>query len=307
LAHPLDPALLELREHGDGRFAVLFQTPLPILLQPILPEGCRAVSAPQVRRIARRALQRWEADCGAGSLIGRRIGIEGLRARGTDAVLRIELRDGGLIESVLRPDQPVITVAAPARMGAIAADYFGLGLAHILGGLDHLLFVLGLVLLVTDRRTLLWTITAFTLGHSVTLALAVLGFVHVPPSPIEALIALSIVAVAAELARTAPGRARQRGALPATMALGFGMLHGLGFAGALAEVGLPAGEIPLALFAFNCGIEVGQLMFVAIVLVAAAAVRSLPIHWPAPARLAPAYAIGSLAAYWAWQRLLAML
>jgi hypothetical protein len=307
-AHPLDPALLELREQGGGRIAVLFHTPRSTPLQPMLPDGCRALSLPEVRTTERRVVQRWEADCGGGSLIGRRIGIEGLRARRTDAVLRIELEGGGLVEAVLRPDEPNITIPEPAGRLAIAGAYLGMGLEHILGGLDHLLFVLGLVLLVTDLRRLLWTITAFTLGHSVTLALAVLGFVHVPPSPIEVLIALSIVAVAAELAHGGGSDLpRRRGPLPIYLALGFGLLHGLGFAGALAEIGLPAGEIPLALFAFNCGIEIGQLLFVALALAAAAVLRSLPIRWPAPARLVPAYAIGSLAAFWVWERLLAML
>lgn len=308
LAHPLDPALLELREQaGSGRFTVLFQTPLPILLQPVLPEGCRATSVPEIRTTARRALQRWAVDCGSEGLVGKRIGIEGLRARRTDAVLRIELRDGRLIESVLRPERPIIAIAPPAGKLALARDYFGLGLEHILGGLDHLVFVLGLVLLVSDRRRLLWTITAFTLGHSLTLALTVLGLVGVPPSPTEVLIALSIVAVAAELVRGAAEPARRRSALPTYMAFGFGLLHGFGFAGALTEVGLPVGEIPLALAAFNCGIEVGQLLFVALVLAAIAALRWLPVHWPGRARLVPAYAIGSLAAFWAWERLLAML
>lgn len=296
-----------MRRHGTGRVAVAFQTPRSGFLQPILPDGCRAISLPTMRTTARRAVQRWEVDCGSGSLIGRRVGVEGLRTRRTDAVLRIELRDGGVMESVLRPEEPVVTIEAPAGMLATAHLYFDLGLRHILGGLDHLLFVLGLVLLVTDRWRLLWTITAFTLGHSVTLGLAGLGFVHVAPSPIEVLIALSIIAVAAELARGAADRSARRGPLSIYLALGFGLLHGLGFAGALAEIGLPAGEIPLTLFAFNCGIEIGQLLFVAVALTAAAALRALPINWPMPARLVPAYTIGGLAAFWFWQRLLTML
>jgi hypothetical protein len=307
LAHPLDPALLELRQHGDGEVAVVFQTPRSISLRAVLPAGCREISVPAVRMTGRRAVQRWEADCGTGSLIGRRIGVEGLHARRTDAVLRIELRDGGRFETVLRPEEAFVTIAAPAGMLAIARAYLDLGLRHILGGLDHLLFVLGLVLLVTKRWRLLWTITAFTLGHSVTLGLAVLGFVQVPSSPVEVLIALSIVAVAAELAHGGSARSGRRGPLPIYLGLGFGLLHGLGFAGALTEIGLPAGEIPLALFAFNCGIEIGQLLFVAVALTAAAALRALPIDWPTPARLAPAYTIGGLAAFWVWQRLLAML
>jgi len=303
-AHPLDPALLELRERGEGVVAVVFHTPRAVPLRPLLPDGCRAISLPQVRVTERRSVRQWEVDCGGGGLVGKRVGVDGLGARRTDAVLRVELRDGGLIEAVLRPDEPVITVASPPGWFAVGRDYFDLGLRHILGGLDHLLFVLGLVLLVTDRWRLLWTITAFTLGHSVTLALAVLGVVRVPSSPIEVLIALSIVVVAAELARAASAGAAPRGRLPIGLAAGFGLLHGLGFAGALAEVGLPPAAIPLALFAFNCGIEIGQLLFVAVALAAVGVLRRLPIQWPAPLRLAPAYAIGGLAAFWVWQRLL---
>lgn len=301
-AHPLDPALLELHEQPHGRVDVVFQTPRPIQLHASLPADCHALSEPELRMTERRALQRWQAQCGQGGLVGRRVGIEGLGARRSDGVLRVELLDGGVFQAVLRPDAASAVVAAPPGPAAIAASYLKLGLEHILGGLDHLLFVLGLVLLVRGTRRLLWTITAFTVGHSITLACAVLGLVRLPPAPIEVLIALSIAAVAAELAR--PRAAG--GALPIWLALGFGLLHGLGFAGALAEIGLPEGEIPLALFAFNCGIEIGQLLFVALVLAARRLLRALPIRWPAPARLLPAYAIGSLAFFWVWQRLLAM-
>lgn len=307
LAHPLDPALLELRERGDGVVAVTFQTPRFTALKVVLPEGCNTRSVPEVRWTERRAVQGWELDCGEGGLIGRRVGVEGLRARRTDAVLRVELRDGGLVESVLRPDAPFITIATPSGWFAVGRIYLELGLQHILSGLDHLLFVLGLVLLVPNLRRLVWTITAFTLGHSVTLALAVLGFVHLPPAPIELLIALSIVVVAAELARGASGAGAPRRPMPIYLASGFGLLHGLGFAGALAEVGLPPKAIPLALFAFNCGIELGQLLFVAVALAVAAALRRAPLRWPAPFRLAPAYTIGGFAAFWFWQRLLAIL
>lgn len=301
MAHPLDPALLDLREQGAGRIDVLFQAPLGGLLEPVLPAGCAAVSPPKVTATPRNALMRWQVDCGEGSLVGARLGVEGLAARQTDALVRVELVDGRVVEAVLRPDEAFITIPAESGFVDVLRDYLRLGLTHILGGPDHLLFVFGLVLLVPDRRRLLWTITAFTLGHSVTLSLAVLGFVHVPPAPVEALIALSIVVVAFELTRP-----RSRRSLPVAMALGFGFLHGLGFAGALAQVGLPAGEIPQALFAFNLGIEIGQLLFVALALAAIALVRLLPIRWPRAGRLVPAYAIGSLAAFWVFERLAAI-
>jgi len=303
LAHPLDPALLELRERGDARIEVRFQAPMPVgSLRPVLPPRCRVVSAPLSTVTPRTAAQRWQVDCGAGSLVGARVGVGGLRARQTDALVRVELRDGRLIQTVLRPDAPFMTIPEGATVTAVVADYFGLGFRHLISGLDHLLFVLGLVLLVPDLRRLLWTITAFTLGHSITLSLAVLGFVHVPPAPVEVLIAASIIVVAAELARAASGDAPGR-AVPALLASSFGLLHGLGFAGALAQIGLPANEIPLSLFAFNLGIEAGQLLFVGVVLGGAALLRRLPMRWPAVTRLAPAYAIGSLAFFWMLQRL----
>jgi hydrogenase/urease accessory protein HupE len=191
--------------------------------------------------------------------------------------------------------------AGESKLGVVRG-YTRLGVEHILTGWDHLLFVLGLVLLVGRGRTLLWTITAFTVGHSITLSLAVLGFARIPPAPVEVLIACSIFIVGVELTREMSGRATWTHRLPWAMALAFGLLHGLGFAGALAQVGLPADEIPLALFSFNVGIEVGQLLFVGLVLAARVALRMLPVRWPQASALIPAYAIGSLAAYWVFER-----
>jgi hydrogenase/urease accessory protein HupE len=219
-------------------------------------------------------------------------------------LLRLVLADGRAIRHVLTAEQPSFVV--PAREGAldVLASYGRLGVEHILTGYDHLLFVLGLVLLVGGGRRLLETVTAFTLGHSVTLALAVLGLVRVPQPPIEAGIAFSIYVLAVELA---PRRLSRKPTLlaraPWLMAGLFGLLHGLGFAGALAQVGLPQGEIPLALFAFNLGIEAGQLVFVGVVLAVWAALRALPVRWPPSVLYVPAYAMGTLAAFWCLQRL----
>ncbi len=237
------------------------------------------------------------------SLVGQRIGVQGLHERATDALLRIRLADGRLIETVLRGDAPVISI--PERTGRLDVlhGYLRLGFEHILSGPDHLLFVLGLVLLVRGRRRLLWTITAFTAGHSVTLSLAVLGFVHIAPAPVEALIAFTIFVVAVKLTGDRQGWAQR---FPWAMAGAFGLLHGLGFAGALAQVGLPDAEIPLALFSFNVGIELGQLCFVACVLGSRAALHLLPVHWPRATDLIPAYTIGSLAVFWMLARLMAI-
>ena len=225
--------------------------------------------------------------------------------RKTDALLRVHLADGRMAQAVLRGNSPFFTVPPRAGFLDVVHAYLALGLEHILTGPDHLLFVLGLVLLVRGRQ-LLWTITAFTLGHSVTLSLAVLGFVHIPPRPVEALIAGSIFVVAVELTRQAQGRTLWMGRVPWGMACAVGLLHGLGFAGALAQVGLPAHEIPLALVSFNGGIEVGQLLFVGLVLAVRAALSLSPGPWPSAVALIPAYAIGSLAAFWVFERVTAI-
>ncbi len=309
-AHPLDPALLELWESENAEIEVLWRLPLtqPIdaPLHPVLPGRCTEVSSPSVGESGSGLIQRWRVACRVRSLVGERIGVEGLRERKTDALLRIHLADGRVVQTVLRGDSPFFIVPQHTGSLDVVRDYVALGFEHILTGLDHLLFVLGLVLLVHGQRRLLWTITAFTLGHSVTLSLAVLGFVHIPPRPVEALIACSIFAVAMELTREAQGRPLGIGREPWAMAFAFGLLHGLGFAGALAQVGLPTDEIPLALFSFNIGIEVGQLLFVGVVLAVRAAFGLHPVRWLKVSTLLPAYAIGSLAAFWVFERVFAI-
>jgi hydrogenase/urease accessory protein HupE len=301
-AHPLDPSLLEIREVRGAPLEVLWRQPgvqpVDAPVRPVLPRPCVQVGQGEARRGEPWSEARWRLDCGGRSLVGERVGVSGLGEAHTDALLRIQLADGRLIQAVLRPDAPALTVPPGTSAAEVCRDYLLLGLRHILSGLDHLLFVLGLVLLVRGRG-LLWTVTAFTLGHSVTLSLAALGVVHIPPAPVEVLIAGSILAVAVELTRedaAPPWRS------PRALAFGFGLLHGLGFAGALAQVGLPAGEIPLALVSFNSGIEVGQLLFVGALFAARAVLGARPLpRFAAPARL-PAYGIGALAAYWILER-----
>lgn len=310
VAHPLDPALLEIRESAKGGLDVLWRPPwsqtADVPLQPILPDGCAPLSPPVVSQSGRREVLHWRMQCGAGSFVGQRIGIEGLRERQTDALLRVDLAGGRLIQTVLRADTPFLTIPERAGPLDVLRAYLPLGFGHILTGPDHLLFVLGLVLLVRGRRRLLWTITAFTAGHSVTLSLAVLGFVHIAPAPVEALIAFTIFVVAVELTRDAQRGPSWPQQFPWGMAGGFGLLHGLGFAGALAQVGLPDADIPLALFSFNVGIELGQLCFVALVLVVRATLRTVPVGWPPATNLIPAYTIGSLAVFWMLTRVAAI-
>jgi hydrogenase/urease accessory protein HupE len=189
----------------------------------------------------------------------------------------------------------------------VAATYLRLGIEHILEGVDHLLFVLALVLLVRDAKRLVATVTAFTVAHSLTLAAATLGFVHVRQGPVEAVIALSIVFVAGEIVHQARGRPGLGSNRPWLVAFVFGLLHGLGFAGALREVGLPEHSIPLALLFFNLGVELGQLLFIACILPLASLQRRAVRRWPEQAALAPAYCIGSVAAWWTLERVAACL
>lgn len=304
-AHPLAPSLLELTEEAPGRVAVHWRQPLQLpagtRLEPLLPARCRPAGPPLETQDSQALQRQWRVDCGARGLGGARIEVSGLAWAGSDALLRVALLDGGRVQTILRPDAPSYTLpSAPQGRAEVGAAYLRLGVEHLLTGWDHLAFVLGLVLLVAGRRRLVATITAFTLGHSLTLSIAALGFVRVPPAPVEALIALSILVLAIELARERPTLLGRR---PWAMAAGFGLLHGLGFAGALAQAGLPAGEIPLALFSFNLGIEAGQLAFVATLLGISAVLTPLRPRLPAWSPAVPVYTIGTLAAYWMFERL----
>ena len=322
--HSFAPALLELRQDG-GELIVRFKQPQVRVagsrLKPVLPPSCEPAGEPTTRAEGTAIVTTWRVVCGAlagetlagETLAGETLAVEGIAGSRADVLLRLELAGGRVVHHVLTADRPSFVVpAAPDRLG-VAALYTRLGFEHILAGADHLLFVLGLVLLVDGRRRLLATVTAFTVGHSITLALASLGFVHLPQAPTEVAIAFSLYVLAVELGRGTSGGLLRRS--PWTMAVLFGLLHGLGFAGALSEVGLPAGEIPAALLTFNVGIELGQLAFVVVVLAGRRLVghvstlswgrkRNRAAAWLAGAAAAvPAYVIGSLAVFWCIERL----
>jgi len=311
LAHEVRPAYLEITESTPSRFAVLLKLPQVgeqvFGLAPVWPDRCIDASAPSRELRGQFAIERRLVDC-RGGLAGQRIEIDGLATTMTDVLVRIQFFDGRVQTELLKPTRPALIVAERTSAWDVAASYFALGVEHILTGVDHLLFVLGLMLIVKSGARLLKTVTAFTVAHSITLALATLAIVHVPQAPVEAVIALSIVFVANEIAQryrraagdsTSPGFTARR---PWLVAFVFGLLHGFGFAGALAEVGLPQVDIPLALLTFNVGVEAGQLSFVAAVLVVTALAR--PISWKAPHWLAPlpSYAIGTAAMFWVIQR-----
>jgi hypothetical protein len=305
--HQFAPALLELEEQDGGRVAVYWKQPVQRVqgsqLRPVLPVECQGLGEPEVEREATGLKARWQMDC-PGGLAGKTIGVEGIAASQADVLLRVALHDGRNLRQVLKADAPTFEIGDDDGRLGVFAGYAALGVEHILGGWDHLLFVLALVLLIGGwGKRLVWTITAFTLGHSVTLGLAVLGWVSMPQGPIEVAIAFSIYWLAIELAASVRGVTTFTQRASWAVASGFGLLHGLGFAGALREVGLPATEIPLALFSFNVGIEVGQLAFVGIVLLVAAGLQRLPLAWPVWSRLVPAYGIGSMAIFWCLERL----
>jgi hydrogenase/urease accessory protein HupE len=307
-AHPLEPALLDVHENGDGSCDVRWRVPVVApVIAPIAPElpptwPVRQLPASELSRAGRSLATHWRVDCAPAGLVGARLAVNGLDARRTDALVRVTRADGTTLQAVLRPGHASVVIPAATSTASVLTSYLMLGVRHILSGVDHLLFVLGLLLLAGTRRQLLGTVTSFTLGHSVTLSLAALGLVRLPPRPIEVLIALSIFVVGIELAR--PPSARRLGRRPWLLAFAFGILHGLGFAGALAQVGLPQHDIPVALVSFNLGIEIGQLVFIAVALVARRASRALDVRKRRPwlARV-PAYVIGSFAVFFILDRL----
>jgi len=305
-SHPLDPSLLELWGSKDGSVEVLWRQPitqpLGAPLEPVFPDGCHTTSPRQESRNALSVSNRWRLNCAGRTLVGQSIGVKGLAARQTDALVRVHLADGRVIQSVLRGDSASFTVPGESTRLDVLRSYLSLGFEHIQTGPDHLLFLLGLILLVHGWWTLAETITAFTLGDSVTLSLAMLHFVHISPRLVEAIIAFTILMVAVELTHDVRGDGLGWGRMPWAMAFVFGLLHGVGFAGALSQVGLPAGEIPLALFSFNAGIELAQLSFVAAFIALVRSLGTLEISYPAWTRWIAPYAIGSWAAFWLIQR-----
>jgi hypothetical protein len=304
-AHEVRPAYLELQEVDAEHFDVLWKVPargeMRLSLHVRTPDSCSELGPRARTDIGGAVTERWRMRCGGG-LVGQTIAIDGLEGTLTDALVRVERADGGSQVERLTPTKPRFTLEEAPGAGAVALTYLVLGIEHIGLGIDHLLFVLGLLLLVDGWRRLIGTITAFTLAHSVTLAASTLGWVRLAQQPVEAVIALSIVFVAGEIAHECQGRVGLTRRWPWLVAASFGLLHGFGFAGALREVGLPESAIPLALLFFNVGVEVGQLGFIAVVLALGALARRARLPEPAWLRLVPAYGIGGLAAYWTIER-----
>ena len=309
-AHETRPAFLELKETAPGRFSVLWRTPvlagmrLPVVLK--LPDDVRNLQEPSVQELTDSLVERRSIDAGPAGLAGRRIEFPGLRFTITDVLVRIERLDGTHSTELVRPPRPWIELAAPRGALAAAGVFLAQGIDHILLGVDHLLFVLGLLAIVRTPWMLVKTITAFTVAHSITLAIATLGYANVPAPPLNAAIALSILFLGPEIVRAWRGESSFTIRHPWVVAFAFGLLHGFGFASGLAALGLPQGEIPLALLMFNVGVEIGQLAFVALILLLVRAFKVLQVRWPRPVELLPAYVVGSLGAFWTIQRLVVM-
>ena len=291
-AHEMTIAELEARETAPGQFlwqwsATSDKRPIGNDLVPRWPQGCEATTS--------------MLRCGPAGLKGT-LAIDGVGKRYSAALVRVVWLDGGSRVYTLTAAQPSVQLYGSAEdrrgRGEVAGAYFVLGVEHILSGIDHLLFVVGLLFLVGFRRRLIGTISAFTLAHSLTLALSALGWMTLRPAPVEAAIALSIVLVASEALRDRDTLARR---VPALVSFLFGLVHGLGFAGALKSIGLPQSHLPLALLTFNLGVEAGQLL----VVLAAWALTRVPVpeRWRSGARRPALYAVGAVAAYWSWQRI----
>ena len=307
LAHESRPAYLELKETATGQYDVLWRTPvlagmrLPLALK--MPDGVRNLKEPVVQELTDSLVERQWIDAGKDGLAGRRIDIVGLQLTITDVLVRVELLDGRTMQMIARPSQPWVEIAASQSAWQVMTAYAGEGIRHILFGADHLLFVLGLLLIVTNGWMLVKTITAFTVAHSITLAIATLGYASAPALPLNAAIALSILFLGPEIVRSWRGETSFTIRNPWVVAFAFGLLHGFGFASALTSAGLPRQDLPLALLSFNIGVEVGQLGFVAIVIAVERSFRLLNIRWPRWAQALPGYTVGTLGAFWAVQRI----
>jgi hydrogenase/urease accessory protein HupE len=305
------PAYLQLTQIDETTYDVLWKIPAidentTLRVKPVFPSGTESIGSVTSSFAGNATAQRWRIRA-TGGLAGKSVTFTGLANTRTDALVRIVRADGTTqLGRVLPVDARIDITASPGAF-EVVRTYTVLGIEHILTGFDHLLFVLALLILVSGKGRLIATVTAFTLAHSVTLALATLGVLHVPGPPVEALIALSIVFVASEIVYARQGQPGLSQRSPWIVAFVFGLLHGLGFAGALAEVGLPPLSIPTALLCFNVGVEMGQLIFITAVFGLVAfigwMVQSVRVLQPVWLWRVPPYLIGGIASYWVFERI----
>lgn len=316
LAHEIRPAYLEIREIEPQVYDFLWKTPargeMRLALNILQPDACTNLSEPRSTMVGGAVIQRWRAAC-EGGLIAKPIEIENLSHTLTDVIVRFEPIEGTPKTLRVRPEDPFAVIPDKQPWTEVASTYFVLGIEHILLGFDHLMFVLALLLLVSDLKRLVGAITAFTVAHSITLAGTTFGWIKLASAPVEATIALSIMFIAVEIMRVRAGKDSLTALMPWLASFAFGLLHGFGFAGALREIGIPEDAAPLALLFFNLGVEAGQLTFIA-------AVLTIMFLWRrfAPATIntpqfanyawrAPVYVIGITSAFWFVERTVGVL
>ena len=308
MADEIKLSYLEIKESKSQHYSVLLKLPskddqkLPIDM--LMPKEC-SLTLPKTSHLVNSTyFDRWQMKCNEG-LADKTLFIEGLKSTGMDLLLRIELLSGVSHSKLLTPSRSSYRVPKDASSWQIMQTYSWLGITHILLGFDHLLFIFALLLIVKNMRRLLWTITAFTLAHSLTMAGATLGIVHIPQAPVEAIIALSILFLAMEIIHEKQGKVGLTSLYPWIIAFIFGLLHGFGFAGALSEIGLPQQAIALALVFFNLGVELGQLMFVATVVLVSLILQRLSYHTLLDKlQTVVVYIIGGVSAFWLIERTL---
>ncbi|MEJ2472111.1 MAG: HupE/UreJ family protein [Desulfuromonadales bacterium] len=309
-AHEVRPGFLELRETGESTYSFLWKRPsggeVEIYIAPIIPQECRLDTPGKQQLTPGAVLIRGTLTCQDG-IAGKTITIDGLASTITDVIVRVHHADGRLESHLLKPMNPSVTLGAKTTGWQRAVTYLRLGFEHILLGVDHLLFVLGLLLIVANRWMLIKTVTAFTIAHSITLAIATLGYASAPLPPLNVAIALSILFLGPEIVRRWRGQTSFTIRHPWVVAFAFGLLHGFGFASGLTNMGLPQAEIPLALLLFNIGVEIGQICFVGLILGLEKSFKVMEISWPRLVEALPGYTVGSLGAYWTIQRLMIML
>jgi len=310
-AHEVRPALLNIIEREAGIFDITWKVPavgnMVVGIKPILPKSLKAVGPATNTKLPGTIIEYATFQLAGESLAGESIFIDGLSTMQIDVLVQIQWLDGTSHSALLQPSSPEYIIPEPGTKATISLAYLRMGVEHILSGIDHLLFVLALLLIVPNRWKLFKTITAFTVAHSITLGLAVLGMVNIPPAPTEAIIALSIVFLAVEIIHVKQGKYSLTESYPWIVAMIFGLFHGLGFAGALTQIGLPANEIPLALLMFNVGVETGQILFILAVLIVMSFVNRVNIKWPDWSWKLLPYAIGAIASFWVVQRTVSFL
>ena len=313
-AHLFAPSLLKLSELSPQSYNVVWKTPVKTIsnipLRPIWPEGCKTQAESAARTEGTGIVSSWQLVCDSShdeGLVGQLLGVSGLGANQVSAMVILNLRDGRHYQQVLTAETPQFRVPLEPVQSQVMIEYSVLGAEHIWTGIDHLMFVFGLLLLVGFGAglRLIGTLTAFTLGHSITLSLVTLGFLTFPVPLVEFTIALSIFILALDLARSDKGGLFRR--YPWWLAAGFGLLHGMGFAGALAEIGLPQGSVPLALLFFNLGIELGQIAFILLLLGAWQLAKWPLLPWQERLLPMPVYTLGGLSAMWCIERGLLLL